>query len=35
MKADPALASGINIYQGKVNNKGLADSLNYEYAAID
>jgi len=35
IQADPALASGINIYQGKVTNKGLADSLNYDYSEID
>lgn len=35
MKEDPALASGINIYQGEVTNKGLAKSLNYEFTEID
>ena len=35
IKDDEALMSGINIYQGKVTNKGLADSLNYDFTEID
>lgn len=35
MKNDAALASGVDLYEGKVTNKGLADSLNYDFTKID
>lgn len=35
MQLDPALASGVNIYEGKVTNKGLADSLNLPYTNLN
>lgn len=33
-KNDPALASGINLYEGKITNQGLADSLNLPYTEL-
>lgn len=34
IKTDDALASGVNIYEGKVTNKGLADSLDLPYSEL-
>ncbi|MDD9323851.1 alanine dehydrogenase [Pediococcus acidilactici] len=35
IKEDKALASGVNLYEGKVTNKGLADSLDLPYTELD
>lgn len=35
IKADPALASGVNLYEGHVTNEGLAKSLDLPYTALD
>lgn len=34
IKDDPSLASGVNVYNGKVTNEGLANSLGFEYTII-
>ncbi|XRF77264.1 alanine dehydrogenase [Pediococcus acidilactici] len=34
IKEDKALASGVNLYEGKVTNKGLADSLDLPYTDL-
>lgn len=35
IKDDPSLASGVNVYNGEVTNKGLADSLGFDYKSIN
>lgn len=35
IKSDPALASGINIYEGKVTNDGLAGSVDHEFVDLN
>ncbi|CAJ1185868.1 alanine dehydrogenase [Companilactobacillus paralimentarius DSM 13238 = JCM 10415] len=34
IKTDKALASGVNLFEGKVTNKGLADSLDLPYTEL-
>ncbi|MFC6206466.1 alanine dehydrogenase [Levilactobacillus tongjiangensis] len=34
IKSDPALASGVNLYEGKVTNEGLAKSLDLPYTEL-
>lgn len=34
IKTDEALRSGVNLYEGKVTNKGLADSLDLPYSEL-
>lgn len=34
IKSDEALKSGVNVYEGKVTNKGLADSLDLPYTEL-
>lgn len=35
IKSDDALASGVNLYEGDVTNKGLADSLDVPYTELN
>ena len=35
IKSDESLKSGVNVYEGKVTNKGLADSLDLPYTELD
>lgn len=35
IKEDAALKSGVNVYRGKVTNKGLADSLDLPYSELN
>ncbi len=35
MKADPALAKGMNVYKGQVTYKGVAEAHGLEYAPLD
>jgi alanine dehydrogenase len=35
IKTNPALASGVNLYEGKVTNQGLADSLDLPYTKLE
>ncbi len=34
VKTDASLAKGVNTFKGKVTNKGVAESLNYEYTEL-
>lgn len=35
IKTDKSLKSGVNVYEGKVTNKGLADSLDLPYSKLE
>ena len=35
MRSDPALKKGLNTYNGKVTNKGVADALDLEYVDVE
>ena len=35
IKTDAALKSGVNLYEGKVTNKGLAESLDLPYSELN
>jgi Alanine dehydrogenase len=35
IKEDESLASGVNVYEGKVTNKGLAGSLDLDYEDLN
>jgi alanine dehydrogenase len=35
VRADPALAGGVNVYQGAITNEGVASAHGMEFAALD
>jgi alanine dehydrogenase len=35
VRADPALAGGVNVYQGTITNEGVASAHGMEFAALD